>query len=90
MGGAPEHHSGTALRRCLDASHLNEAAVDVTFDISPDGAVENLAPLLWMEGTPVTGQAQACLAAVFRLIQYPPSDGGPCRVRRRVDTFLAP
>jgi hypothetical protein len=79
-----------ALRKCIDTSGLDDVMVDVTFDVSPDGVVDNLALLRWLDGTQVTGQAQTCMAAAFRLIRFPASDGGICRVRRRLETFLAP
>jgi hypothetical protein len=90
FGGEPEMRSREALRRCIQASGLDEAMLDVTFDVSPQGVVENVVPLKWMDGSPVTGQAQACLAAVFRLIRFPPSDGGPCKVRYRVESSPDP
>jgi hypothetical protein len=79
-----------SLRRCVEAAGVGEEMLDVTFDVSPEGAVENVALLRWKDGTAVTGLAQACVASVLRLIRYPASEDAPCKVRRRIGTYLDP
>jgi hypothetical protein len=90
FGDEPELRSQVSLRRCVEAAGVGEEMLDVTFDVSPEGAVENVALLRWKDGTAVTGLAQACVASVLRLIRYPASEDAPCKVRRRIGTYLDP